>query len=222
MSLSDGAAQHSYTFQVTLLGVTPPVWRLVAVPGRLKLSELHDVLQLAMGWERKHPYRFDIAGKNYEAERRPEGPAEAIDPQGVTLESLQLSQASTLTYIYDFTDDWIHHLTVQGVAPSGIATPALLGGAGACPPETSGGPGGYSALIGALRAPTSEAAKEAREKLGTRTDPAAWDAAQAARELPQVGGAPPAPPAASPPPPQPQSQSQPQDHRSKKNRRNRR
>lgn len=218
MSLSQGTAQHSFTFQVTLLAVTPPVWRLVAVPGRLKLSELHDVIQLAMGWERKHPYRFDIAGTNYETER-PGRPADALDPGGVTLDALRLGQGSSLTYIYDFTDDWVHHLAVQGVAPSTLAVPALLGGAGACPPENSGGPGGYTSLVAALRSPNSDAGREAREKLGTLTDPSAWDAAPAAEGLPRVAPLEPLPPA--PPPEQPQQQAQP-DHRSKKNRRNRR
>ncbi len=220
MSLSDGAAQHSYTFQITLLAVTPPVWRLVAVPGRLKLSELHDVIQLAMGWERKHSYRFDIAGKNYQADRRAGDSSEAIDPASLTLDQLQLGQGSSLTYIYDFKDDWIHHLTVQGVAPSTLAAPALLGGAGACPPETSGGPGGYSAMIAALKAPNSAAGKAAKEKLGDRTDPAAWDAGPASRGLPQVS--PQSAPAATPAPAQQHQQSQPHEHRSKKNRRNRR
>lgn len=218
MSLPDGTARHSYTFQITLLAVTPPVWRLVAVPGRLKLSELHEVIQLAMGWHRKHPYRFDIAGTNYETERRPEGPAEAINPGSVTLDQLSLTQGSSLTYIYDFTDDWVHHLTVQGVAPSTVSAPALLGGAGACPPESSGGPGGYSGLIAALRSPNSEAGKEAKLKVGSHSDPTVWDAGPAAESLPRVSA-----PQATPQPNQQQKQQpQQQDNRSKKNRRNRR
>lgn len=212
MSLS-GGARHSYTFQITLLAVTPPVWRLVVAPGHLTLTQLHDVIQLAMGWERKHPYRFDIAGTNYEAARRAEGPAEAIDPGSVTLDNLKLSQGSTLTYLYDFKDDWVHHLTVQGVAPSTLAVPALLGGAGACPPEASGGPGKYAELLAALRTPDSAAGKAAEQRLGARTDPACWEPGAAATELPKVGTA-----AAR----QPSEHSQPHTGSSKKNRRHRR
>jgi hypothetical protein len=106
------------------------------------------------------------------------------------------------------------------VAPSTLSTPALLGGSGACPPETSGGPGGYTSLIAALKAPSSEAGKEAKQKLGSRTDPAAWDAAPAAESLPRVGAIQSAP-AAAPANPQ-QQQPQQSDNRSKKNRRNRR
>lgn len=212
MSLS-GGARHTYTFQITLLAVTPPVWRLVAAPGHLTLTQLHDVIQLAMGWERKHPYRFDIAGTNYEAKRHPDGPAEAIDPGSVSLDDLNLTQGSTLTYIYDFKDDWIHHLTVQGVAPPTLATPALLGGAGACPPEASGGPGHYAELLGALRAPDSAAGKAAKQRLGARTDPTCWESQSASTELPKVGAA-----TAR----QPAEPAQPHAGTSKKNRRHRR
>ena len=211
MSLAE-AARHSYTFQITLLAVTPPVWRLVAVPGRLTLIQLHDVIQLAMGWERRHPYRFDIAGKNYAAERQADGPTEAIDPGGVSLDELSLTQGSSLTYIYDFKDDWVHHLTVQGVAPSTLGSPALLGGAGACPPEASGGPGAYAELLAALRAPESPTGKAAKHQLGTRTDPTLWEPAAAAQGLPKVA------PAA----PEQSQQQQSPERRSKKDRRGRR
>jgi hypothetical protein len=214
------APQHGYTFQVTLLALTPPVWRLLAVPSRLTLADLHEVIQLAMGWERKHSYRFDISGKNYETGRRVDGPAEAINPAGVTLEALQLTQGSSLTYIYDFKDDWVHHLTVQGVAPSILPAPVLLGGSGACPPESSGGPGGYSALIAALRAPESDTGKDALARLGSRTDPSAWDATPAAEGLPRV--APIQTESPQPPPTAPSNAPGQAEHRSKKNRRNRR
>lgn len=211
MSLA-GGAQHSYTFQITLLAVTPSVWRLVAVPGRLTLTQLHEVIQLAMGWERKHPYRFDIAGRNYEAGHA-NGPAGATDPAGVSLDDLHLSQGSTLTYIYDFKDDWIHHLTVQGVAPSTLGAPALLGGAGACPPEASGGPGRYAELLAALRTPDSTAGKAAKHRLGANTDPTRWEPQSAAQHLPTVG-------AVAVPEPSPQGNSR--KNRSKRKRRHRR
>jgi hypothetical protein len=184
----------------------------VAVPGSLTLDRLHQVIQLAMGWNRAHPYRFDIAGRNYE-EPPGDGALDAVDPRGVSLDQLGLSQGSSLTYIYDFTDDWIHHLTVQGVAPftATLSAPALLGGAGACPPETSGGPGGYAALLAAVRTPDSPAGQDARERLGQVTDPGAWEPAGAAAQLPKMG------PAAEPPAAEQQA-----GGRSKKRRRGRR
>jgi hypothetical protein len=188
MTLPGSTSLNSYTFQITLLGVTPVVWRLVAVPGSLTLDRLHQVIQLAMGWGCSHPYRFDIAGRNYE-EPPADGSREAVDPRTISLDELGLSQGSSLTYIYDSKDDWVHHLTVQGVAPfaATLSAPALLGGAGACPPEASGGPGGYAALLAALRTPDSPAGQDARERLGKVTDPEFWEPTGAAEQLPKIG-----------------------------------
>jgi Plasmid pRiA4b ORF-3-like protein len=192
MSLPDRTGPRSYTFQITLLGVTPPVWRLVAVPGTLTLERLHQVIQLAMGWGRARAYRFDIGGSNYGESTSEDGARGRIDSRGITLDQLGLTQGACLTYIYDSKDDWVHHLTVQGVAPSSpmLAAPALLGGAGACPPETVDGPGSYAALLNALRTPDSPAGQHAREQLGQVTDPAVWEPGSAAERLPGIGAPP--------------------------------
>jgi hypothetical protein len=49
-----GKPQEIYQIKVTLLRTDPPIWRRVLVPADLALEQLHDVLQLAMGWEDCH------------------------------------------------------------------------------------------------------------------------------------------------------------------------
>jgi hypothetical protein len=51
-----------YHLKITLRDVQPPVWRRVQVQD-CTLSELHKVIQVAMGWEFSHLYSF---GCNYE------------------------------------------------------------------------------------------------------------------------------------------------------------
>lgn len=53
-------AQEIYQIKVTLLGTDPPIWRRLRVPADLSLEQLHDVLQLAMGWEDCHMHEFRI------------------------------------------------------------------------------------------------------------------------------------------------------------------
>lgn len=214
---------YNYAFRITLLGVTPAVWRLVACPGSLTLETLHSVIQAAMGWKSAHPYEFEVGTKLYR-EPGSEG-KEALDARATQLEQLHLKQGATITYLYDRGDDWVHQLIVEGVAPaitvSGL--PLLLGGAGACPPEGAGGPGGYAELMQARkqRRDTDEG-KAAAAKLGNDHDPTVWDPEEAARALAAFAPKPAAAetPAPSPAPaaPAPQQQSQ-QSGSGKKNKR---
>ena len=48
-----------YQFKVTLKESDPPIWRRIQVPD-LTLGELHDVLQVVMGWEDGHLHQFII------------------------------------------------------------------------------------------------------------------------------------------------------------------
>src|SRR5438046_9065904 len=52
--------QEIYQIKITLLGTSPPIWRRLQVPANLTLEQLHDVLQLAMGWEDCHMHDFRI------------------------------------------------------------------------------------------------------------------------------------------------------------------
>lgn len=58
-------AQEIYQIKVTLLGTDPPIWRRVLVPSDLTLEQLHDVLQLAIGWEDCHMHEFRIGQQRF-------------------------------------------------------------------------------------------------------------------------------------------------------------
>ena len=47
-----------YQLKVVLLECRPPIWRRLQVPGSIRLSRLHDVIQIAMGWEDYHLHEF--------------------------------------------------------------------------------------------------------------------------------------------------------------------
>jgi hypothetical protein len=54
-----------HQLKITLLGTAPPVWRRVQVPSSMTLGELHQVIQLSMGWQDCHLHEFDVAGTRY-------------------------------------------------------------------------------------------------------------------------------------------------------------
>jgi hypothetical protein len=54
-----------YTLNVTLPHIRPKIWRQVRVPGDLSLAGLHEVLQIAFGWENSHLHEFQVGKQRY-------------------------------------------------------------------------------------------------------------------------------------------------------------
>ena len=54
-----------YQIKVTLKGVSPPVWRRVLVSADMTLGDLHEVLQIAMGWGNYHMHDFSIGKQQF-------------------------------------------------------------------------------------------------------------------------------------------------------------
>ncbi|MBN1942202.1 MAG: plasmid pRiA4b ORF-3 family protein [Phycisphaerae bacterium] len=53
-----------YEIRITLNGSKPPIWRKVAVSSDITLGELHEVIQIAMGWTNSHMHQFILQSKN--------------------------------------------------------------------------------------------------------------------------------------------------------------
>ena len=173
------AVARLYLLHVQLAEIEPHVWRRVAVPGPHTLQGLHGILQAVMPWQDYHLYQFEISGTRYEDPNPDDRDPSVPDPRAFTLDQLALPQGSRFQYTYDFGDDWLHDLTVEGVVPlpRDVMLPVCLGGARAAPPEDCGGIGGYAELIAAVRRPQSAAAREFREWLGRVYDPEELDLA---------------------------------------------
>ena len=166
-----------YLLHVQLAEIEPPIWRRLAIPGPRTLHALHGILQAAMPWQDYHLYQFEIGGTRYEDPNPDDRDPSVPDPRGFTLDQLALVQGSRFQYTYDFGDDWLHDLTVEGVVPlpRDFLVPVCLGGARACPPEDCGGVGGYEELVAGVRRPQSAAAREFRDWLGHVYDPEELD-----------------------------------------------
>lgn len=166
--------------RITLLDVEPAVWRVVEVAASVRLPQLHDVIQRAMGWEDCHLWQFKIDGVEYEVEEQGGFgfvQRRTVSPARVTLEQATGGRRITFGYWYDFGDDWIHKVKVEKVfSPEpGIAYPRCIDGSGACPPEDCGGPWGYRNMLETLAGPESEEREEMLEWLDGPVDPAAFD-----------------------------------------------
>jgi hypothetical protein len=147
----------SYLLKIKLLGVRPPVWRRFVVPKDIMLSQLHDVIQIVMGWTDSHLHQFLIDGKRYT--KSPEWPIDGYEEKTYRLGSLVKGNGSTFQYRYDFGDEWRHDLIVEDddyLLPEAAEVFTCLNGKRACPPEDVGGVYGYLELCEALQDPDHE------------------------------------------------------------------
>jgi hypothetical protein len=58
------ATSPLYQLRITLNGTKPPIWRRVAVPPEITLGQLHEVIQIAMGWTDSHLHHFVLRDKS--------------------------------------------------------------------------------------------------------------------------------------------------------------
>jgi hypothetical protein len=137
-----------YQLKVALRHITPMVWRRLRVTSDTTIAQLHDIVQIAMGWEDLHLHRFRIHGKTYGI-YRVGGISFADDPYQVILADFKLRKNERFIYEYDMGDYWQHDSRLEQVLPLEPRKryPVCTAGAGDCPPEDCGGPWGYRELM---------------------------------------------------------------------------
>jgi len=178
------ASKHSaisaeiYQLKVTLLDTNPPIWRRLLVPADLTLAQLHDVLQVAMGWQECHMHEFSAGDRHFgrpDPEARFMGMPPVENERRVRLSSVLGRIGAKVIYTYDFGDSWEHSIVLEKRLPSApsIAYPICTDGQLACPPEDCGGIGGFYDLLDALRDPAHEEHKELQDWVGADYDPEA-------------------------------------------------
>ncbi|WP_148222442.1 plasmid pRiA4b ORF-3 family protein [Rhodococcus opacus] len=177
------------TLRISLEGTHIPVWRRIRLDATLPLDASHHIIQSAFGWENSHLHEFSVGpahsggGVFIPADDIPHRDVEgrAVAEEAVLVGSLLGSVGDQLTYLYDFGDDWIHHIVVEAVdAPDPDSPAALcLDGGNMAPCEDSGGPWGWADKIEASADPHHEEHVEIREWLGLRPgqqlDPTSFD-----------------------------------------------
>jgi pRiA4b ORF-3-like protein len=137
------AGVRTTRLRVTLREVTPEVQRVIDVPAAITLDELHEVLQVALGWTDSHLHQYRTDSAVYSVPVDDWDDEGETDERGVRLSALP----SQFAYLYDYGDGWTHDVEVLG--PGGNAA-GCVDGQGTCPPEDCGGPLGYAELLAAL------------------------------------------------------------------------
>lgn len=171
-----------YRLKVTLQGLRPPIWRRLEVPGDFTLGDLHEILQIAMGWENSHLHQF-VIGKTYYSARLFDLD-DVHDEDDVRLDDVA-KEKDMFRYEYDFGDSWEHRILIEKVLdPEPHARyPRCAAGKQAGPPEDVGGVWGYAELLEAIEDESHPRREEFLEWVDEDFDPEAFDAAAVNAEL---------------------------------------
>jgi hypothetical protein len=166
----------TYQIKVTLNGIRPPIWRRLLVPSSLSLMELHDVVQIAVGWTDSHLHQFVARGILY-GQPDPEFGMGRANERRVRLDEVLRAEKDAMTYEYDFGDGWEHKIILEkvlGNAEHDVA-PSCIAGARACPPEDCGGVWGYANLLKIISDSSHPEHREMLEWLGDHFEPERFD-----------------------------------------------
>ncbi|MHA7685194.1 plasmid pRiA4b ORF-3 family protein [Cupriavidus sp. PET2-C1] len=143
--------------RIALSGLSPPVWRRVLVPEHLTLGQLHNVIQVVMGWADEHPHTFSIRGRRYGEAH--EGVLQfSAAANELPLTALRLREHEGFVYVSDFNAWWRHEIRVERRRlrqhPGGL--PRCAAGCGPCrfAKWPSSGPPQSSLKTASSRAPT--------------------------------------------------------------------
>jgi len=171
VAIKEKAPAAAYQLKISLLYSKPSIWRRVLVPATMKLSRLHEVIQLSMGWTDTHLHQFLIGNNFYGPPDQDNdwGEEKTLNEKKFKLCDLEAAIGKRCMYDYDFGDNWQHKIKLEKVVPAEEKPPAhpvLLAGKRACPPEDIGGIPGYEDFLEAIGDPAHEAHEEMLEWYG--------------------------------------------------------
>lgn len=143
-------AKEILQLKIELQHTQPLVWRRLVIADNLSLWELHENLQIAMGWMNSHLMMFQ---QGYRIIGRPDwdetGEDDSEDARRVKIRELLKKPGDKMIYEYDFGDSWTHEIFLENVLDadeSGYRYPRCIAGENAAPPEDCGGAPGFENL----------------------------------------------------------------------------
>jgi hypothetical protein len=143
-------ASLAYSLKVVLDDSRPLIWRRILVPD-ISLETLHDVIQIAFGWEDAHLHGFEV--KNVHVPAVDDG--EKIDERDISVGQLHAARTKKFHYTYDFGDSWAHTIWIERASVTQVTNvlPKCVAGRGYCPLEDVGGIFRWMNVIDAFKHP---------------------------------------------------------------------
>jgi hypothetical protein len=167
-----------YQIKISLKKYTPKIWRRLLVPSDTLLCDLHEIIQLAMGWGNEHLHKFMKDGTSYVEEIDPSFDfGREVDYEDTRIADLLVSVKDKMEYEYDFGDSWEHEILLEKILDYDpfVKYPTCKAGKNNCPPEDCGGIYGYQHLVEVINDPKDPEHKDMLEWIGGSFDPEFFD-----------------------------------------------
>lgn len=167
----------AYQIKLELSGSKPKIWRRLIIPADMLLSDLHKVIQTAMGWTNSHLHMF-VKGKVMLEPAIDDDflDSPGIDYSGYTIDRLLVAVNDKIRYDYDFGDGWEHTITLEKVMNNyDDKLPVCTDGALNCPPEDVGGIWGFQEFRKAIKNPSHPEHDMYTEWIGVHYNPEYFD-----------------------------------------------
>jgi hypothetical protein len=177
MAARKRAVPKLYELHVELEDIEPRIWRRILVPGSIKLSNLHELLQLVMGWTDSHLHSFQFGKKLFSAAHADLDELDMLDEKKHTLEGVLGDSLREFVYEYDFGDSWRHRIKVKLVTQPNTEWfyPLCIAGERAAPPDDVGGAPGYAEFLSAIKDPKHDEHESMLTWIGGAFDPEGFD-----------------------------------------------
>lgn len=179
--------KNIYQFKITLRNVKPMVWRRIQVSDDNTFYDLHCVIQDAFGWSDSHLHEFETINPKPSSIKRIGIPDDEMGHSEVLpcweediKEWFNLTNNKAMNYVYDFGDNWVHHVVLEKILPyqKDGRYPICIDGKRACPPEDCGGPWGYEHVLAVAKDSSHEEYNDIMEWLGDDFDAEEFDIEQ--------------------------------------------
>lgn len=160
-----------YQFFITMKEIQPPIWRRIQLIEESSFWDLHVAIQEVFGWTNSHMHEFY---RPESAKIENEKIGIPIDDGFLDIDEIPLAGwecdisdyflnvGNTMEYVYDFGDNWVHTIVLEGILlrPKKTKFPRCIEGERAAPPEDCGGISGYYDLLEVITNPSHKEYKE--------------------------------------------------------------
>jgi len=177
--------------RIILDNTSPLIWRDILVKRNISFYQLHQIIQITMGWTNAHLFEFSIEGYRiseiYDDLEEFE-PGDISNARELYLEDVINEKGEEFIYTYDFGDSWDHTIKVEPyhMIDKAMQLPVCLSGELQCPPEDCGGIPGFYNLLKILSNNKHPEYKDTKRWVGSKFDPTKFDLIKVNKQLKNI------------------------------------